>query len=112
MPTTCQWPTYSGETLVFPYAVLAPGLVGYYQVAMIAPPPSPSWRGCGFDSFGGGFPFFPSIEGLTKMRFLTTVLFALFTSWTASGQTYGISTFAGGGLPTNIPGTSASASAQ
>lgn len=28
--------------------------------------------------------------------------------WIASGQTYTISTFAGGGLPVNIPGTSAS----
>lgn len=36
------------------------------------------------------------------------VLIAVIACWTASGQTYTISTFAGGGLPTNIPATSAS----
>jgi uncharacterized protein (TIGR03437 family) len=42
------------------------------------------------------------------MRHLSAVLLTLVTSWTASGQTYTISTFAGGALPVNIPGTSAS----
>ena len=42
------------------------------------------------------------------MRLPPAVLLALVTSWAASGQTYTISTFAGGGLPVNIPGTSAS----
>jgi len=36
------------------------------------------------------------------------VFLALSVSWIASGQTYAISTFAGGGLPVNISGTSAS----
>jgi len=39
---------------------------------------------------------------------LSAVLLALVTFWTASGQTYTISTFAGGALPVNIAGTSAS----
>jgi sugar lactone lactonase YvrE len=43
-----------------------------------------------------------------KMRLLPAVLLTFATSWIASGQTYTISTFAGGGLPGNIPGTSAS----
>jgi hypothetical protein len=45
------------------------------------------------------------------MRLLPAVLLASVLCWTASGQTYTISTFAGGGLPVNIPGTSASLSA-
>jgi uncharacterized protein (TIGR03437 family) len=44
------------------------------------------------------------------MRLLPAVLLASVLSWTASGQTYTISTFAGGALPVNIPGTSASIS--
>ena len=44
------------------------------------------------------------------MRLLPVVLLSLIASWTASGQTYTISTFAGGGLPVNLPGTSASLS--
>ena len=47
-------------------------------------------------------------EGLQKMRMRPAILIALATSRIASGQTYTISTFAGGGLPVNIPGTSAS----
>ncbi len=42
------------------------------------------------------------------MRLLPTVLLTLFTSWSGFGQTYTISTFAGGALPVNILGTSAS----
>ncbi len=42
------------------------------------------------------------------IRPLVAVLSALVLSVAASGQTYTISTFAGGGLPANIPGTSAS----
>jgi len=42
------------------------------------------------------------------MRLLSAVLLALLASSQAFGQTYTISTFAGGGLPVNIPGTSAS----
>jgi uncharacterized protein (TIGR03437 family) len=42
------------------------------------------------------------------MRLLPTVSLALVMSWSALGQTYTISTFAGGGLPVNITGTSAS----
>jgi len=42
------------------------------------------------------------------MRLLSAVLLAVVTSQAALGQTYTISTFAGGGLPVNIPGTSAS----
>jgi hypothetical protein len=41
-------------------------------------------------------------------RLPTAVLLAFITSWAVSGQTYTISTFAGGGLPVNVPGTSAS----
>jgi uncharacterized protein (TIGR03437 family) len=41
-------------------------------------------------------------------RLLTSVLLAVVTFRTASGQPYTISTAAGGGLPVNIPGTSAS----
>src|ERR1017187_5507742 len=41
-------------------------------------------------------------------RPLATVLLALAASWTASGQAYTISTFAGGALPVNIPGATAS----
>ncbi len=41
------------------------------------------------------------------MRLLPAVL-AVLMSWSAFGQTYTISTFAGGALPVNIPGTSAS----
>jgi hypothetical protein len=42
------------------------------------------------------------------MRLLPAVLLASVLSWSAWGQTYTISTFAGGALPVNIPGTSAS----
>jgi len=42
------------------------------------------------------------------MRLLPVVLCALVLPWIASAQTYTISTIAGGGLPVNIPGTSAS----
>jgi uncharacterized protein (TIGR03437 family) len=41
-------------------------------------------------------------------RPLATVLLALAVSWTASAQSYTISTLVGGALPVNIPGTSAS----
>jgi uncharacterized protein (TIGR03437 family) len=41
------------------------------------------------------------------MRLLPAVLLASVLSWSAWGQTYTISTFAGGALPVNIPGTSA-----
>ena len=42
------------------------------------------------------------------MRLRTVILLAAVIPWTATGQTYTISTFAGGGLPINIPGTAAS----
>ena len=42
------------------------------------------------------------------MRLLPAVLLASVMSWCTWGQTYTISTFAGGALPVNIPGTSAS----
>jgi hypothetical protein len=42
------------------------------------------------------------------MRLKPVVLLALAASWAASGQSYTISTFAGGALPINIPGTLAS----
>ena len=42
------------------------------------------------------------------MRPLPAVLLTLVTPWSLLGQAYTISTFAGGGLPGNIPGTSAS----
>jgi sugar lactone lactonase YvrE len=42
------------------------------------------------------------------MRLISAVVIVIVTCCTASGQTYTISTFAGGGLPINIPGTSAS----
>jgi trimeric autotransporter adhesin len=42
------------------------------------------------------------------MRLLPAALLILVASSIASSQTYNISTFAGGGLPVNIPGTSAS----
>jgi hypothetical protein len=41
------------------------------------------------------------------MRLLPAVLLASLASCSLFGQTYTISTFAGGGLPVNIPGTSA-----
>ena len=41
------------------------------------------------------------------MRLLPAILLASLASVLAFGQTYTISTFAGGGLPVNIPGTSA-----
>jgi uncharacterized protein (TIGR03437 family) len=44
------------------------------------------------------------------MRLLPASVLALAVSSFASGQTYTISTFAGGGLPVNIPGTTASLS--
>jgi hypothetical protein len=43
-----------------------------------------------------------------EIRPLPAVLLALVTPWSLVGQAYTISTFAGGGLPGNIPGTSAS----
>lgn len=46
------------------------------------------------------------------MRLLRAVLLATIVCWTASGQTYTISTFAGGELPVNIAATSASFSPQ
>ena len=46
------------------------------------------------------------------MRVPLSVFLAAVNCWTASGQTYTISTFAGGGLPVNIPGTAASISPQ
>ena len=42
------------------------------------------------------------------MRLLPAVLLASLASGSAFGQTYTISTFAGGALPVNIPGMSAS----
>ena len=42
------------------------------------------------------------------MRTVSAVLLVLVASWIASGQTYTISTFTGGGLPVNVQGTSAS----
>ena len=42
------------------------------------------------------------------MRLRTLILLVAVIPWTATGQTYTISTFAGGGLPVNIPGISAS----
>jgi len=42
------------------------------------------------------------------MRLLPALLLTSAVSWIASGQTYAISTFAGGGLPINASGTSAS----
>ncbi len=42
------------------------------------------------------------------MRLLSVVLLTTVSSCSAWGQTYTISTFAGGGVPVNIPGTSAS----
>jgi hypothetical protein len=41
------------------------------------------------------------------MRALPVILLGLAMPAIASGQTYTISTFAGGSLPVNIPGTSA-----
>ena len=46
------------------------------------------------------------------MRVPLSVFLAAVTCWTASGQNYTISTFAGGELPVNIPGTAASLSPQ
>jgi uncharacterized protein (TIGR03437 family) len=42
-----------------------------------------------------------------KKRLVPAALLAVIACCTASGQTYTISTFAGGGIPTNIPGKSA-----
>jgi DNA-binding beta-propeller fold protein YncE len=42
------------------------------------------------------------------MRLLPAVLLTSIISCSAFGQTYTISTFAGGALPVNVPGTSAS----
>ena len=42
------------------------------------------------------------------MRPFPAIFLSLVAAWVASAQTYTISTFAGGGLPVNIPGTSAS----
>ena len=44
------------------------------------------------------------------MRLFSAVMLNLAISCCAFGQTYTIQTFAGGGLPVNIPGTSASLS--
>jgi DNA-binding beta-propeller fold protein YncE len=44
------------------------------------------------------------------MRLLPASVVALAVSWLASGQTYTKSTVAGGGLPVNLPGISASLS--
>jgi uncharacterized protein (TIGR03437 family) len=44
----------------------------------------------------------------TQMNLPAAILIALVVSSTASGQSYTISTFAGGALPVNIPGTTAS----
>jgi hypothetical protein len=44
----------------------------------------------------------------SKMRLLSAALLTLAASSIASGQIYTISTFAGGAMPVNIPGTSAS----
>jgi hypothetical protein len=46
------------------------------------------------------------------MRLVPAILLASLTPYSVFGQTYTISTFAGGGLPTNIPGTSANIGAQ
>jgi uncharacterized protein (TIGR03437 family) len=46
------------------------------------------------------------------VRLPPAVLLASVVFWSASGQTYTISTFAGGALPLNIPGTSASLDAN
>jgi len=43
-----------------------------------------------------------------KKRLLPVILLGVIACWIASGQTYTISTFAGGALPVNVPGTSAS----
>jgi DNA-binding beta-propeller fold protein YncE len=40
--------------------------------------------------------------GLGGMRLISAVAIAIVTCCTASGQTYTISTFAGGGLPVNL----------
>src|SRR5579872_366987 len=45
---------------------------------------------------------------MSKMRLPSTVLLAALVSCAAFGQTYTISTFAGGGLPVNVSATSAS----
>jgi len=42
-----------------------------------------------------------------QLRSTSTVLLAIVASFSLSAQTYTISTFAGGGLPVNVPGTSA-----
>ena len=42
------------------------------------------------------------------LRLLSAAFLSLVMSWSAPGQSYTISTFAGGALPVNIPGTSAS----
>ena len=42
-----------------------------------------------------------------QLRSTSTVLLAIVASFSLSAQTYTISTFAGGGLPLNVPGTSA-----
>jgi hypothetical protein len=41
------------------------------------------------------------------MRLLPAVFLLLFTSWHVHAQTYTISTFAGGAMPVDIPGTCA-----
>jgi uncharacterized protein (TIGR03437 family) len=45
---------------------------------------------------------------MIQPRLLPAILFILVASWRVPAQTYTITTFAGGGLPVNIPGTSAS----
>ena len=47
------------------------------------------------------------METPARPRLLPAVLLSLVMSWSTFGQTYTINTFAGGGLPVNIPGTSA-----
>jgi secreted PhoX family phosphatase len=46
--------------------------------------------------------------GRSKLRLPGAAVLALALTWAGFGQTYTITTFAGGGLPVNIPGTSAS----
>ena len=66
------------------------------------------WLGC-FDT-SAGVDARPQWNAPIKMRLLAAVLLAIVTCCHASAQVYGISTFAGGAVPVNIPGTSASAS--
>jgi uncharacterized protein (TIGR03437 family) len=65
----------------------------------------------GYFDTAAGMDIRPKSQGSTMRHLLPAVLLAAVTCWTASGQVYGISTFAGGGLPVSILATSASASA-